>query len=313
MRIVIFGGSGFIGRHLAATLATEGGHQLVLPVRNRERVKDDLILLPDTDVLSYDSKSSAAIHKTLSGADVVVNLVGVLNETERHLFDRVHGEFVRVLLNCCSANKVPHIVHVSALGAASGASSAYLRSKAKAEQIIHAEGAVRHTIVRPSVVFGEGAGFIKMFTGLLRYFPIIPLPGAAAQIQPLAVADLTAILARVLREDVSDNRILHVAGPQVLTLRQMVEGMAAAMGLRRRIIPLGYGLSYAMAAVTEIVPFVNLLTRDNIMSLRTPSVCVKNGNDAQQLLEALTEWEAWLRSRISAAPHRDSLRLSAGR
>lgn len=312
MRVVIFGGSGFIGRRLAATLA-EASHQQVLPVRNRERAKDNLILLPNADVFTYNPIAVADMQKAMQGADAVVNLVGVLNETKRHLFELVHGEFVRRLVEACVAQRVPHIVHVGAIGTATGAPSAYLRSKAKAEQLIRAENAVRHTIVRSSVVFGENAPFINQFATLLRYFPILPLPGAAGVMQPIAVSDLAAFLLRVLEDDSSANRILHVGGPQEFTLHQIVASIATTMGRRRRLIPLGGNMSYVFAAMAELVPFVNLVTRDNMLSLRVPSVCAKNGNDAARVLGTLTELEPWLANYFSSNSSLDILRLSAGR
>ena len=312
MRIVIFGGGGFIGQHLAAELSRRG-HALILPVRNRERVKKNLILLPNTDVFAYNPANSAAVLKALAGADVAINLVGILNEPSRNFFNQVHGEFVRMLMDGCNHHKVPRIVQISAIGAADSAPSAYLRSKAKSEQIIRSNDAVRHAIIRPSVVFGDNDQFINKFASMLRLMPAFPLPGAEAKMQPIAVGDLVALVAAAVEDGEMENAVWHAGGPEVLTLRQIVEKTAAALGLRRAILPLGDGASYAAAAVLEKIPFVELITCDNCLSMRVPSVCPKNGNDAQKILGDLTNLDFDLTRMLAPKKGFGAFRVSARR
>lgn len=284
MHITLFGGGGFIGRHLAAELARRG-HALSLPVRNRERVKESLILLPQADVYAYDPHSMAKIKKRLAGSDVVVNLVGILNENSRNLYDRVHGEFVRMMMEGCVKNQVPRVLQVSALGAAPGAPSAYLRSKAKGEQLIRGSDAVSHVIIRPSVVFGADDAFINRFAPLIGMLPLLPLPMAAAKFQPIYVGDLVTMIANVLEDDTYHNKVLHAGGPEVLSLEEIVRQIAQAMGRTPRLLPLGANLSYAFAAVAEKIPFVDILTRDNCNSMSLPSVCPKDsGNSAAEIV-----------------------------
>lgn len=299
MRIVIFGGGGFIGRHLAAELARRG-HSLVVPARNRERVKGDLILLPNTDVVAYNPANPADVVKMLAGADLAVNLVGILNEPSRNFFNQVHGEFVRFLMDGCARHKVPRIVHISAIGAADNAPSAYLRSKAKSEQIIRNNDSIRHAIIRLSVVFGAGDKFINKFAAMLRAAPVLPLPCALARMQPVAVEDAAALAALAAENMEMENTVWHAGGAEVLTLADIVQKTAAAMNLRRRILPLGDGVSYAMALVLEKIPFLELLTCDNCLSARVPSACPKNGNDALKHLGNLTSLDFGLAQMFSA-------------
>lgn len=313
MRITLFGGSGFIGRHLAAELARRG-HALVLPVRNRERAKNDLILLPQTDVIAYDPNVVSTVTSAITGADAVVNLVGILNEDDQCGFDLVHGEFVRMLTSGSAARGVSRFIQMSAIGASASAPSAYLHSKAKAEQIVRNSDSFSYTIIRSSVVFGDGDHLINQFSTLLRCFPFLPLPCAEAKIQPIYVGDLVALIARVLEEEIFNNRILHAGGSDVMTLHEMIKCLATVLGVRRKILPFGESLSYLTAAVMDFTPFVNLLTRDNYLSMRVPSVCPKDENDALQALGRLTTLAGGLaQMHLAGKSPIDNFRLAARR
>ena len=292
MKIVIFGGNGFVGRHLAAALASRG-HYLLLPVRDREKSKA-LIVLPDADVVAFDPTAMHTVLPRLQGADAVVNLVGILNERQRGEFVRVHGEFVRILTDGCTSKKVRRLVQVSALNAINSAPSEYLRSKAKAEQIVRNASALRHVIVRPSVVFGVGDSFVNLFVRMARWAPVLPLPCAEAKMQPLAVEDLTAILIRAIETGDEDNKIINAGGPEVMTLADIVRRALAAAGIARPLMPLNPSLSYCAAAVAEIIPGVHFLSRDNCMSANLDSVTAAGGNDAQRMLGELTGLDAGL-------------------
>ena len=313
MRIVIFGGNGFIGSRLAAALAGRG-HALVLPVRDRERAKERLILLPQTDVLAYDPKKPSHIAKMLTGADAVVNLAGILNEGRNNLFVHAHEEFVRMLCEAAKAARVGHFVQASAIGAAHSAASHYLRSKAKGEQIVRAGESFRHAIVRLSVVYGEGDQFVCKLAAMLRFAPILPLPCAHAQIQPIAVADAVALLMQAVEDDSAVDETWHGGGPEAMPLWRVAQAIAAAMGLRRKILPMGAALSYMAATVAEFVPFTDLLTRDNCLSTKTPAVCPAGGNDAARRLGELTTLQTGLEALFAAdAPALGKYRPAARR
>lgn len=312
MRIALFGGGGFVGRHLAAELARRG-HSLAIPVRNRERVKESLILLPNADVFGYDPNAVLSLKKGLTGADAVVNLVGILNENGRNLYERAHGEFVRMLAEGCVKNRVGRFVQLSAIGASPGAPSAYLRSKAKGEQIIKSTDAVTHLIVRPSVVFGRGDSFVNRFAGLIRTLPVMPLPMAAAEFQPVFVGDLARMIADVLEDDSYHNRIFHVGGPEVMTLEAVIRRIAAALGRPGRVVGLGRGMSHFFAAVAEKTPFVDLITRDNCYSMQLPSVCPKDGNDLLKILGEATSFDSGLAMMFARGENYGHLRAEARR
>ena len=294
MRIVLFGGAGFIGRHLAAELAA-AGHSVVIAARDRESVKRDLILLPDTDVIAVDYDSPVVVHRLLAGADVAVNLIGILHERRRGTFERAHCEMPRLLVDACAARKVRRFVQLSALGAANSAPSAYLRSRAKGEQIAQDKAGVIGTVIRLPVVFGEGDSFVNLFAALARHLPFLLLPCAQAVMQPVAVFDVVAFVRRILEGGDYDGRILSVGGPEVLTLADIVVQVAAAVGKPRPIMPLGIGASKVIGTMADWLPFVRLpISADNCLSAMVPGICPRGGNDAAKLLGELTALRAGL-------------------
>ena len=295
MKIVLYGGGGFIGHHLAAALSTRG-HQLTILTRDRESVKH-LILLPNTDVIAYNPMTIASLLSPLADTDAVVNLVGILNERERGDFERTHCEFVRVLVNGCHKNKVRRFVQMSALNAAPAAPSAYLRSKAKAEQII-TESSMRWTVLRPSVVFGKGDHFINLFIRLARLAPIMFLPCADAQMQPVAVEDVVRLIICVLEDDEGSGKKLFIGGPEVLSLADIVRRTLAAAQCSRPIIELGPSFSHMAAVVVEAIPGLHFLSRDNCLSAKLPSVCTSN-NDGEKLLGNLLSLSSGLAAMFS--------------
>ena len=296
MNIVLFGGNGFIGGALAKKLAARG-HRLTLPVRDREKAKS-LILLPSTDVVAFDPAAMGTASSALARADAVVNLVGILNERMGGEFVRVHNEFVRVLCENCAKNKVRRFVQISALNAGSAAPSEYLRSKGKAEQIVRA-AALRHVIIRPSVVFGPGDSLAELFVRMAK-LPFFILPCADAMMQPVAVGDLVSVIVHALETGDEDGKTLAVGGPEKMTLADIARAAFAAAGLRRRVWEMGPSLSYYTAAVAEAVPGVHFFSRDNCLSAGAPSVAV-GGNDAPRIVGELTRLETGLAEMFGGA------------
>ena len=238
MRVVLFGGGGFIGRHLAAALSARG-HHVIIATRHREAVKNDLILLPNTDVIACDYNQAQTVHPMLEGADAAVNLIGILNERDKGEFERVHCELTRILVAGALAHKVRRFIHISALGASASAPSAYLRSKAKAEQALKDIIGMRTVIMRPSVVFGSGDSFVTFFAKLTRRLPFLFLPCADSLMQPITVEDMVRLLVGALENGDSDGKILSLGGPDILPLSDIVSKVTYACGHPRRIIELG--------------------------------------------------------------------------
>lgn len=273
LRVAVLGGSGFIGHSLCLRLA-EAGHTVRVLSRRREQHRD-LLVLPTVQVVDADVHNPAVLRREFQGMDAVVNLVGILNETRRATFARVHAELPATVAHACRQAGVARLLHMSALPAAPDAPSDYLRSKARGERAVHDAGGtgLHVTSFRPSVVFGPGDSFTNRFARLLRAVPwVFPLACAGARMQPVYVEDVTrAFVAALDRHDTFGQRY-DLCGPQVLTLQEIVSRIAAGLGLRRRIVPLGTRLSRIQAGILQFAPG-KPFTPDNFRSLQVASVC----------------------------------------
>lgn len=268
-RVLVTGGAGFVGRHLVARLAAEG-HDVVVMTRRRESARH-LLLLPTVRVVEADPYQTGTLATYARDVTAVVNLVGTLHERGRDTFERAHVEFPRALCAACRDAGVPRILHMSALGAAPGAESLYLRSKAAGESVV-ADSGLAWTIFRPSVIFGREDRFLNLCAALARWLPVIPLAGAASKFQPVFVGDVATCLAHALIDDETIGKRYPLCGPTAYTLRELVRYVAETSGRPRPVVPLGPALANLQARVMELLPGP-LLTRDNLASMRRDSVC----------------------------------------
>lgn len=268
-RILVLGGSGFVGRHVVARLVAEGWRVRV-PTRSRERAKH-LILLPTVDVLQVDVHDPLRLEALAAGADAVVNLVGILNEDRRGEFDRAHVELARKTVAACRKAGVSRLLHMSALNADPQGPSRYLASKGEAESLV-AASELEWTIFRPSVIFGREDAFLNLFARLERFLPIMALASAQTRFQPVWVGDVAAAFVRALTDERTLRERYPLCGPRVYTLRELLAYVGELTGYRRPILPLGPALSALQARIMEILPG-RLLTRDNLASMTRDSVC----------------------------------------
>ena len=180
-KILVIGGSGFIGTRLIELLGSTTGYRIMVPTRRYERAKH-LLVSPVVSVVQANIHDDAVLARLVAEADVVINLVGILQSRPARGgapygpdFERQHVLLPRRIVAACVQQGVPRYLHMSALCADAQGPSMYLRSKAAGEQEALASPALDVAIFRPSVVFGEGDNFINMFAGLNRLFPVIPL------------------------------------------------------------------------------------------------------------------------------------------
>ena len=268
-RIVVVGGSGFVGRHVVAKLSA-AGHAVVVPTRRRESAKH-LILLPTVEVVEADVYDRAVLARLLAGATAVVNLVGILNESGRATFARSHIELVRTLTAACTAAGVRRFLQMSALHADPAGPSRYQRSKGEAETIVKASP-LAWTIFRPSVIFGPEDSFLNLFAQLSRLLPVVALASPDARFQPVYVGDVAHCMAYALTDDATHGQSYDLCGPTAYTLRDLVRYVGQVSGAVRPIIPLGPRLSRLQATALEMLPGT-LMSRDNLASMTRDSVC----------------------------------------
>ncbi len=273
-RICVLGGSGFVGRHIVEHLV-EQSHFVVVPTRRRERAKH-LITLPTVDVVEADVHDAAALARLFRACDAAINLVGVLHsrpgEPYGPEFARAHAELPQQIVAACIAAGVPRLLHMSALRAAPDAPSEYLRSKAEGEAaVIASRGRIAATIFRPSVVFGPEDRFLNTFAALQRYMPILFLACPDAKFQPVYVEDVARAFVASLARDESFDKAFDVVGPNVYTLRELVEYAGRMSGHPRPVVGLGPRMSRWQARAMELLP-VKLMSRDNVRTMQVASV-----------------------------------------
>lgn len=267
--IVIFGGTGFVGRHLVARLVA-AGHDVLVPSRNRS-MQRELHIVPQARVVDVDVYSDDALRELLQGAQAAINLVGILNERGRNGrgFEAAHTGFTRKLIAACQASGTRRLLQMSALNAGRGRSH-YLRTRGEAEAAVKASG-LDWTIFQPSVIFGPGDGLFARFAGLLKLAPVLPLARAGAKFAPVHVGDVAEAFARALTQPASIGQTYELYGPEVLTLAQIVQYTAHCMGRRRAVLPLPDSIGRIQAALMDFVPGKPFST-DNFLSLQLDSV-----------------------------------------
>lgn len=268
--ICVLGGTGFVGHHLISQL-TKAGYYVVVPSRNRERIRS-LSVLPKVDVVDADIHDEETLQALFIGCHAVINLVGILNEFKRGDFQRNHVELVKKISDACKAAGVTRLLHMSALNAnAKQGTSAYLRSKGEGEDLAHASG-LNVTSFRPSVMFGADDHFFNKFAVMLRYMRILPLVCADARMAPVYVGDVVEVMIKSLNDKESFGQRYDLCGPEAYSMQQMVEYVNRISGYDRFILPLGPGLSALMARIMGMMPF-KPFTYDNYLSLQTPALC----------------------------------------
>jgi NADH dehydrogenase len=271
MRVLVLGGSGFIGRALCEQLQ-RAGHGITVPTR-RDRQWRGLAALPGVQVVRGDVLGQAGLLESLlPGHDAVVNLIAILHGRPQD-FERLHVQWPHRLGRACLAAGMGQLIHVSALGVEGGEASGsdYLRSKARGETTLRALDGLPLTLLRPSVVFGAQDQFLNLFAGLQALFPVMPLGGAQARMQPVWVEDVATALLRCLSWREAIGQTYELAGPEVKTLRELVQLAGRWAGHARPVLPLPAPLAYLQAQFMEWLPGP-LLSRDNLRSLRVPNV-----------------------------------------
>jgi len=267
----VFGGSGFLGRHVVRALAKER-YRIRVAVRRPDLAGhlQPLGLVGQIEAVQANLRHRASVLAAVRGSDVVVNLVGILFETGRQRFDTVHAMGAEAVALAAAADNA-RMIHVSAIGADENSTAAYARSKALGEKLVLA-ATPQASILRPSIVFGPNDAFFNRFAAMARLSPVLPLIGGGrTRFQPVFAGDVAAAIAKAVAGETRPGAIYELGGPEIFTFRELMEFVLATIGRRRLLLPLPFGIARLQAAVLELLPKPPL-TRDQVELLRTDNV-----------------------------------------
>lgn len=271
--VTVFGGSGFIGRHLVQRLAASGARVRVA-VRHP---RDAHFLQPMGDVGQIAAVPASVTRKktipaAVAGADAVVNLVGILYQSGwRRSFRAVHYRGAQNVARAAKEAGVEQLVHMSALGADRKSRAKYARTKAAGEEAMR-KAFPEASIVRPSVVFGPQDGFFNLFASMARFSPFLPLIGGGhTKFQPVYVGDVADAIMKCLTDPATDGRTYELGGPTVYSFREILELIMRETGRERMLLPLPFWLASLEAAFLQLLPNP-LLTRDQVKLLKHDNV-----------------------------------------
>jgi len=295
---VVFGGSGFLGRQVVRELCRKGWRVRIAVRRAHQaldlRVEGDV---GQVQLVQCNIRSKTSIAAAMQGADIAVNLVGIMFESGKQKFETIHAESAGHIAAIAAESAVEQLVHVSALGASETSSSSYARSKAQGESRVRKEFPTA-VILRPSVLFGPGDGLFERFASMAALLPVLPLPGAQCKMQPVYVGDVAkAVLSSIEQSDAS-GKTFELGGPQVLSLGQIVEMTAEIIDRKSLIIGLPSLVAKTFGFFGDLmgaVPFVTpIITSDQVRLLSSNNVVADEalgfkelGLSTQETVEAI--------------------------
>ena len=271
-KILLLGGTGFVGRHLCEKLV-EAQCSVTVVTRRRANARH-LLMLPVLEVVEADAYDSASLARLLAGHDAVVNLVAILHGSE-NAFEKAHVQLPQALARACETSGVRRLVHVSALGASLTSASGYQRSKARGEAVLLSSG-LDVSVLRPSVMFGSEDRFLNTFASLQKFFPVIPLAGSGTRFQPVWVEDVASAIVRCIEDRATIGQTYEACGPDIFTLKQLVEMAGCYAGINhgegRFVFGLPNVLARVQARLMELAPGEPVLSRDNLDSMKIDNI-----------------------------------------
>ena len=270
-RVTIFGGSGFLGRHVVRALAGRGYRVLVASRKpGLANHLQPLGVVGQIHAVQADILVRWSVDRAVAGADHVVNLTGILSESGKQRFRAIHVDGARAVAEAARAADAT-LIHVSALTADATSPSLYNATKAEGEAAV-SEIAQDAAILRPSIIFGPEDRFFNRFAGMARFMPVLPLIGGGyTRFQPVYVGDVAEAIARLVDGSATMGQTYEIGGPEVLTFRQCMDAVLKATGRHRRLVTIPWGLARLQAAILGRLP-KPLLTTDQVLQLQSDAI-----------------------------------------
>ncbi|MEM6463023.1 MAG: complex I NDUFA9 subunit family protein [Pseudomonadota bacterium] len=280
--VTVFGGSGFVGRHVVRALAKRG-YNIRVAVRRPDLAG---FLQPMGNVgqivaVQANLRERNSVDHAVAGSDYVVNLVGILFQKGRNTFNAVQLEGAQHVAEACRADGIT-LTQMSAIGADSGGRSDYARTKGRAEEIV-SELIPEATIIRPSIVFGPEDDFFNQFAEMARFSPFLPLIGGGiTKFQPVYVGDVAEAVVRSVEGSIERGRTLELGGPEILTFRQCLELTLETIARKRAFVSIPWWAAKTMGRIFPLIPFIDpVLTTDQVVLLRSGDNVVSAAADQE--------------------------------
>ena len=285
--VTVFGGSGFLGRSVVRALAKRD-YRIRVGVRRPELAGhlQPLGKVGQIHAVQANLRYPASVEAAMRDSHVAINLVGILTEGGAQTFDAVQGKGAGAVAQAAAAVGA-RMVHVSAIGADENSQSRYARAKAAGEKAVLAAVASA-TIMRPSVVFGPEDQFTNRFAALAQISPMLPLVGGGAtKMQPVYVGDVATAVADAVDGKTKPGAVYELGGPEVLTMREIMEIILATVERKRMLVSLPFGMAKLQAMFLQFAPGALKLTPDQVALLRSDNVVSDTAKSAGLTLEGL--------------------------
>lgn len=285
--VTIFGGSGFLGRHVVRALA-QRGYRIRIAVRRPDLAG---FMQPMGNVgqimpMQANLRDAASVERAIAGADAVVNLVGILYETRKQRFANVHRDGAKLIAEASAKLGIERLVQISAIGADVSSPSAYAKSKGEGEKAV-LQAFPSTVIVRPSLLIGNEDDFFNKFAEMSRLSPFLPLVGGGTtKFQPAFVGDVAEVIARGVDGLLQAGTIYELGGPEVKSFKALLELMMRETRKRRLLLPIPYFAANLMGAIFEKLP-KPMLTRDQVKLLKRDNLVSKEAITEGRCFEGL--------------------------
>jgi NADH dehydrogenase len=284
--VTVFGGSGFLGRHVVRALA-QIGYRVRVAVRRPELAGflQPLGWVGQIHAVQANVRNSSSVEAAARDADVVINLVGILFERGRQKFDTVQSSGAETVARAAAAVGA-RMIHVSAIGADERAASQYARSKADGEKRV-LSAAPSAVILRPSVLFGPEDDFFNKFAAIARFSPFLPLVGGGhTRFQPVFAGDVASAIVAAIEDRAREGQVYELGGPEVRSFKELMQFMLTTIGRQRLLIPIPFAVAKFQAGLLQLLP-KPLLTPDQVELLRGDVIVSEEAKREGRTLEAL--------------------------
>jgi uncharacterized protein YbjT (DUF2867 family) len=284
--VTVFGGSGFLGRHVVRALAKRE-YRIRVAVRRPELAGhlQPLGKVGQIHAVQANLRYPASVEAAMRDSHAAINLVGILTEGGAQRFDAVQARGASAVARAASAVGA-RMVHVSAIGADEHSPSRYARAKAAGEKAVL--GAIPEAVIlRPSLVFGPEDQFTNRFAALARMSPVVPLIGGDTKMQPIYVGDVATAVADAVDGKAKAGCTYELGGPEVLTMREIIEIILATIERKRMVLPVPFGIAKLQALMLQFAPGPLKLTPDQVALLRIDNVVSDAAKAAELTLEGL--------------------------